>query len=178
MKKTKGNRSLLRFGAVFALVALWVVTPFALRDQSVSAEEMLTDVLRIGASLTGPSINGVTPAGFADYRVDDQGRRRLEIQGQSINLAAGTVLTISVNNTVVGQGGVSQFQTLFFEIETNNGGTVPVISAGMPVQLSNGANVVLAGTFGTVTPTPSPSGSPNGSPSPTGSPTGSPSPSP
>src|SRR5215211_4507222 len=101
MRKTKGNRSLLRFGALFALVALWVVTPFAIRDQSVSAEEMLTDVFRIGATLTGASINGVTPVGFADYRVDDQGRRRLEIQGQSINLPAGTVLTISVNSAVI-----------------------------------------------------------------------------
>jgi hypothetical protein len=179
MKQSKGNRNLLRFGAL-VLVALWVITPFAIGDRTASAEELLTDTFRIGATLTGAPIGGVTPVGFADYRVDDQGRRRLEVQGQSINLAAGTVLTISVNNAVVGQAGVSQLQTLFFEIETNNGGTVPVITAGMPVQVSNGGNVVFAGTFGTVTPTPSPSGSPTGtpSPSPTGSPTGTPSPSP
>lgn len=180
MKQTKGNRNLVRFGALLMLVALWVITPFAIGDRIASAEELITDVFRIGATLTGGPIGGVTPVGFADYRVDDQGRRRLEVQGQSINLAAGTVLTISVNNAVVGQASVNQLQTIFFEIETNNGGTVPVITEGMPVQVSNGANVVFAGTFGTVTPTPSPTGSPTGtpSPSPTGSPTGTPSPPP
>lgn len=180
MKKSKGNRNLVRIGALLVLVALWVITPFAIGDRTASAEELITDVFRIGATLTGAPIGGVTPVGFADYRVDDQGRRSLEVQGQSINLAAGTVLTISVNNAVVGQAGVSQLQTLYFQIETNNGGTVPVITAGMPVQVSNGANVVFSGTFGTVTPTPSPTGSPTGtpSPSPTGSPTGTPSPSP
>ena len=180
MKQKKANHSFARLGALLVLVALWVMIPFAIGDRTASAEELLTDTFRIGATLTGAPIGGVTPAGFADYRVDDQGRRRLEVQGQSINLAAGTVLTISVNNAAVGQASVSQFQTLFFEIETNNGGTVPVIEAGMPVQVTNGGNVVLAGTFGSVTPTPSPSGSPTGtpSPSPTGSPTGTPSPSP
>lgn len=180
MKKKNLNRNFTRLGALLVVVALWVIIPFAIGDRTASAEELLTDTFRIGATLTGAPIGGMTPAGFADYRVDDQGRRRLEVQGQSINLASGTVLTISVNNAIVGQAGVSQFQTLFFEIETNNGGTVPVIEAGMPVQVTNGGNFVLAGTFGSVTPTPSPSGSPNGSPSPspTGSPNGTPSPSP
>ena len=180
MKKKNSNRNFTRLGALLVVVALWVIIPFAIGDRTASAEELLTDTFRIGATLTGAPIGGMTPAGFADYRVDDQGRRRLEVQGQSINLASGTVLTISVNNAIVGQAGVSQFQTLFFEIETNNGGTVPVIEAGMPVQVTNGGNFVLAGTFGSVTPTPSPSGSPNGSPSPspTGSPNGTPSPSP
>ena len=179
MKQTKANHSLLRFGALLVLVALWVIVPFAIGDRTASAEGIVSDT-RIGATLTGAPIGGVTPAGFADSRVDDRGQRRLEVQGQSINLASGTVLTISVNNAAVGQAAVSQFSTLFFEIESNNGGTVPVITAGMPVQVTDGNNVVLAGTFGTVTATPSPSGSPSGSPSPspTGSPNGTPSPSP
>ena len=180
MKNSKRNHSFVRFGALLVLVALWVIIPFAVGDRTASAEEMLTDTFRIGASLTGAPIDGVTPAGFADYRVDDQGRRRLEVQGQSLNLSSGTVLTVFVNNALVGQSTVSQFGTLFFEIETNNGGTVPVITAGMPVSVSNAGTTILAGTFGTVTPTPSPSGSPTGSPSPspTGSPNGTPSPSP
>ena len=180
MKHSRGIRNYVRFGALLVLVALWVIAPFAIGDRTASAEEMLTDTFRIGASLTGAPIGGMTPAGFADYRVDDQGRRRLEVQAQTLNLAAGTVLSISVNNAIVGQAAVSSFGTLFFEIETNNGGTVPVITAGMPVSVSNAGTTVLAGVFGTVTPTPSPSGSPTGtpSPSPTGSPNGTPSPSP
>ena len=114
MKQSKGNRNFVRFGALLVLVALWVIVPFAIGDRTASAEELLTDTFRIGATLTGAPIGGVTPVGFADYRVDDQGRRSLEVQGQSINLAAGTVLTISVNNAVVGQAGVSQFGLFIF----------------------------------------------------------------
>lgn len=182
MKQIKTNRNLVRFGALLVLVAMWVIIPFALGDRIASAEEIVSDT-RIGATLTGAPIGGVSPAGFAEYRVDDQGRRSLEVEGQTINLAAGTILTISVNNAVVGQTAVSAFNTIHFQIETNDGGTVPVITAGMPVQVSNGGTI-LAGTFGSVTPTPSPSGSPTGtpngtpSPSPTGSPNGTPSPSP
>lgn len=177
MKMKNPNRNLIRFGALLALVAMWMIIPFAIGDRSASAEEMLSDI-RIGATLTGAPIGGVSPAGFAEWRLEDDGRKRLDVQASSLNLPAGTVLVISVNNAVVGQMGVSTFGTGFFRIDTNDGQNVPVISAGMPVLVTNGGNTVLAGTFGSVTPTPSPSGSPFPSPSPSGSPTGTPSPSP
>jgi hypothetical protein len=177
MKQSKANRSLIRFGALLALVAMWVVIPFAIGDRSASAEELLGEI-RIGATLTGAPIGGVSPAGYSEWRQEDDGRRRLDVEGNSINLPAGTVLTISVNNAVLGQTSVSQFGTIFFRRDTNDGQQVPVVSVGMPVQVSDAAGTVLAGTFGSVTPTPSPSGSPFPSPSPTGSPTGTPSPSP
>ena len=190
MKKIKTNRNLLRFGALLVLVAMWVITPFAIGDRTASAEEMISDVIRIGATLTGAPINGVTPTGFGEYRVDDQNRRRLDIDGFSVNLPAGTSLAVSVNNAVIGNASVSSCGTFLFRLRTDDGQQVPVITAGMPVQISNGGNVVLTGTFGSAGPSPSPSGSPSSSPSPspsaspcaspspTGSPTGSPSPSP
>ena len=107
MKNSKGNRNFLRFGALLMLVALWVIIPFAIGDRSASAEEMLSDDIRIGATLTGAAINGVTPAGFAEYRVDDQNRRRLDVEGFSINLPAGTSLTVSINSVAIGNVGVS-----------------------------------------------------------------------
>ena len=154
------------------LAAFWVSIPFILNDKTVSADE-LSDT-RIQATLSGAPINGVTPAGFSEWRLDDSGRRRLEVQASSLNLPAGTVLSVVVNNAEIGQISVNSFGGAFLNLDTNNGQTVPVINFGNPIQVNNGASVILAGTFGTVTPTPSPSGSPNGSPSPSASPTGSP----
>jgi hypothetical protein len=187
MKLSNGKRNLARFGALLVLVALWVIIPFVIGDRTASAEELLSDT-QILATLTGSPIDGVTPTGLADYSADDRGRRRLDVQGSNINLAAGTTLTVSINNAVIGTANVTTCNTIFFRLRTDDGQTVPVITAGMPVQISNGGNVVLAGTFGSATPSPSPSGSPspspsaspcvNPSPSPTGSPNGTPSPSP
>src|SRR5688572_8116595 len=177
MKQNKGNRNSVRIGAVLALIAIWVAAPFALGDRAASAEEVVSDT-RIGATLTGAPIGGVTPAGFAEWRQDDQGRRRLDVEGNSINLPTGNVMTISVNKAVLGQTSVSQFGTIFFRRDTNDGQNVPVITAGTPIQVSSAAGAVLAGTFGSVTPTPSPSGSPFPSPSPTGSPNETPTPGP
>ena len=194
MKMKESNRipNFLRFGALLVLVALWVIVPFAIGDRTASAEEMapLSDVIRIGATLTGAPINGVTPAGFAEYRVDDQNRRRLDIDGFSINLPGGTILDVSINNAVIGQASVGSCGALSFRRRTDDGQPVPIITAGSPVQILNAGSVILAGTFGAANP--SPSASPNGSPSPapsaspcaspspspTGSPNGTPSPSP
>ncbi len=177
MKQKYANRNLTRFGALLVLVAIWVIIPFAIGDRTASAEEMISDI-RIGASLTGAPIGGISPAGFSEYRVEDNGRRQLDVNASSINLPAGTVLVISVNNAVVGQMGVSSFGTGSFRVRTDDGQNVPVVSAGMPIVVTNGGATVLSGTFGSVTPTPSPSGSPFPSPSPSGSPSGTPSPSP
>ena len=179
MKNTKGNRNLSRFGALLVLVALWVIIPFAIGDRTASAEEIEpSGDIEIGATLTGAPINGVTPVGFAEYRVDDQNRRRLDVDGWSVNLAAGTVVTVSINNAVLGDTVVSSCNTFLFRRRTDDGQPVPVITAGMPVQVSSGGTVILTGTFGSAGPSPSPSGSPTGSPSPSPSPCASPSPSP
>ena len=143
MKQKNGNHNVARFGAVPVLVALWVILPFAIGNRTASAEEMVTDVLRIGAGLTGASIGGVTPSGFAEYRVDDQNRRRLDMDGFSINLPSGTILTVSINNAVIGQTSVSPCSTFSFRRETDDGQQVPVITAGMPVQVLNGSTIVL-----------------------------------
>jgi hypothetical protein len=180
MKQTKGNRKIVRLGAVVALIAMWVVIPFAIADRTASAEELLSDVIVLRATLTGAPIGGMAPAGFAEYSVDDQNRRRLDVEGFSINLPAGTLVTVSINNAVIGDASVSSCSTFLFRRRTDDGQQVPVITAGMPVQVLSGGNVVLAGTFGSVSPSPSPSGSPGGtpSPSPSASPCASPSPSP
>src|SRR5215203_3782721 len=115
MKQTAKNKNMFRIVAVLLLAAFWVMIPFILNDKTVSADE-LSDT-RIQASLSGAPVNGVTPAGFSEWRLDDSGRRRLDVQASSVNLAAGTVLSIVVNNAPVGQMGVDGFGNAFFRID-------------------------------------------------------------
>lgn len=183
MKLTAKNRNLFKTGAVLLLAAFWMIIPLALNGFQAGAEEMRDT--RIQATLTGAPINGVTPTGFSEHRLDDDGRRRLSVQANSVNLPAGTVLDIFINNAPVGQMSVDGFSNAFFNIDTNNGQNVPVVNFGNPIEVRQGNSIIVSGTFGTVTATPSPSGSPSASPSasvspsasPTGSPNGSPTPS-
>src|SRR5687768_17387775 len=139
MKQKNANRNLLRFGALLALVAMWVIIPFAIGDHAASAEEMMSDDIRIGVTLTGAAINGVTPRGSGEYRVDDQNRRRLEIDGSSINLPSGTLLTVSVNNAAIGTASLSSCGAFSFRRRTDDGQQVPIITNGSPVQILNGS---------------------------------------
>src|SRR5215203_62748 len=134
MKQTAKNKNLFRIVAVLLLAAFWVMIPFILNDKTVSADE-LSDT-RIQATLSGAAINGVTPAGFSEWRLDDSGRRRLDVQASSVNLPNGTVLTIVVNNAAVGQMTVGSLGNAFFSIDTNNGQTVPVVNFGNPIQVN------------------------------------------
>ena len=54
------------------------------------------------AALTGATVNGVLPNGFAEYEVESS-RRELEIRVRQVNLPTGTSLNVSVDNVSVGQ---------------------------------------------------------------------------
>jgi hypothetical protein len=115
----------------------------------------------IFAALTGATLNGVLPGGFAQYELHSS-RRELEIRVRQVNLPAGTALAVSINNTVIGQlilegGGEGRLR-----LRSDRGETVPVVTAGMTIALRNGAATILSGTFagGGASPSPSPSGSP------------------
>ncbi|CAA9389544.1 MAG: hypothetical protein AVDCRST_MAG74-908 [uncultured Pyrinomonadaceae bacterium] len=179
MTKTVKNRNLLKISAVLMLAFAWAIVPFTVNDTIAEASDISGEV-RIGATLTGAAIGGVTPSGFAEHRFEPDGggeRRRLSVQVFSVNLPSGTLLDIYVNNAFVGQIGINSGSG-FFNIDTNNGQNVPSVSSGNPIVLRQGAINILTGTFGIVSPSPSPSVSPSGSPSPSVSPTNSPSPSP
>ena len=178
MKKTAKKRNLLKIGAVLMLAFAWAVIPFAMNDSIVEAN--VASDIRISASLSGAAINGVTPSGFAEHRLESGGRRRLKVEVFTVNLPAGTVLDAQVNNATVMQLVVGGFGYASNEIDTNNGQSVPNVSNGTPITVRQGATDIVTGTFGIVNPSPSPSASPNGSPnpSPSASPTGSPNPSP
>jgi CHRD domain/FG-GAP-like repeat len=119
----------------------------------------------IFAALTGATLNGVLPRGFAQYELHSS-RTELEIRVRQVNLPAGTALAVSINNTVIGQliledGGEGRLR-----LRSDNGQNVPVITAGMTITLRNGAATILSGTFAGGGASPSPSPSPSGSPTP------------
>ncbi len=131
-------------------------------------------VIRFFAQLTGPAIGGITPRGLGEYEARGT-ERELEVYVSFVNLPENTVLAVSVGNAVVGnitlhnRGGA-------LRLETDNGGTVPIITNGMPITIKNGATTILSGSFSNMPPTPTPT--PTGTPSPTPSHTPTPSPTP
>lgn len=117
------------------------------------------------AGLSGGTVNGVLPRGFAQYELHSS-RRELEIRVFQINLAAGTSLGVTIDGIAVGNlilesGGEGRLR-----LRTDNGQTVPNIVVGSTISINNGGTAILAGTFGGATPTPSPTPGVTPSPSP------------
>ena len=127
------------------------------------------------AGLTGSTVNGVLPNGFAQYELHSS-RRELEVRVNRINLPAGTSLSVFVGNVLVGQIIVDGNEGRL-RLRTDNGQNVPNVIIGSTIAIRNNAATILSGVFsGFASPSPTASPTPNGSPSP--SPSVSPSPSP
>jgi hypothetical protein len=113
------------------------------------------------AALTGATINGVLPSGYAQYELHSS-RTELEIRVRQVNLPIGTSLAVSVNNAVVGQLILGSSGEGELRLRSDRGQTVPVVTSGTTVTIRNNSATVLSGTFvgGGATPSPSPTGSP------------------
>jgi len=121
------------------------------------------------AALSGATLNGVLPNGFAQYELHSS-RRELEIRVRQVNLPPGTALAVTVSSVAVGNlilegGGEGRLR-----LRTDNGQIVPVVVSGDSIVIRNGGATILSGTFVGFSATPSPSPSPSGSPSPSPSP--------
>jgi hypothetical protein len=120
------------------------------------------------AGLSGPTINGVLPGGYAEFEVHSS-RLELEVRVRQVNLPAGTQLAVSVNTTAVGNLFLESGGEGRLRLRTDNGQTVPQIVAGDTITLRLNSTTILSGTFAGFTG-PSPSPSPTGTPGPTPSP--------
>ena len=118
----------------------------------------------IFAILSGATINGALPRGFAEFEIHSS-RTELEVRVFQVNLPIGTSLSVSVNGAAVGNLVLESGGEGRLRLRSDNGDDVPVVTAGSTIQIKNGATTVLAGTF-------TMSGSPSPSPSPTGTPQG------
>lgn len=120
------------------------------------------------ASLTGGTVNGVLPSGFAQFEVHSS-RIELEVRVRQVNLPPGSSLTVFVNDASVGSLALESKGEGRLRLRSDNGQTVPNILAGSTIQLRLGTAAILSGTFvggAGPTPSPSPTGSPNPTPSP------------
>ncbi|MEQ1643720.1 MAG: FG-GAP-like repeat-containing protein, partial [Pyrinomonadaceae bacterium] len=120
------------------------------------------------AGLTGPTLNGVLPNGFASYELHSS-RTELEVRVRQVNLPIGTSLSVVVNGNSVGSMSVQSGGEGRLRLRSDNGQTVPVVTSGSTISVRNGSATILSGTFGSMsgTPSPTPTGTPTGSPSPT-----------
>ncbi len=114
------------------------------------------------AGLSGTTINGVVPRGFAQYEIHSS-RLELEIRLRQINLPDGTSLGVVVNGASTGNmvlaGGEGRLR-----LRSDRGDVIPAVVAGTSISITNGGNSIMNGTFAGFT---GPSPTPNPSPSPT-----------
>ncbi len=128
------------------------------------------------AGLTGPTINGSLPNGYATYEIHSS-RTELEVRIRQVNLAIGTVLAVSVDGLAVGNMSTQSGGEGRLRLRSDDGQIVPMIAVGAAITIKNGEVLVLSGTFnGFGTPTPTPTGTPGGTPTPSPSPSPSPGP--
>ncbi|MFL6209181.1 MAG: hypothetical protein ACJ74W_10040 [Pyrinomonadaceae bacterium] len=105
------------------------------------------NILRI--PLSGAAVNGVIPKGHAEFSQRADGNRELEVEVEDLNLPAGTILNVLVDNVRVGQITLGQFLKGKLEIESERGQNVPAIANGTTVAVVNSAGVtLLTGSFG------------------------------
>lgn len=117
----------------------------------------------IFAALSGPTINGVLPRGYAQYEIHSS-RTEIEARVFQINLPSGTSLTAFVNGTQIGQFSLESGGEGRLRLRSDRGDNVPVITGGERFEIKNGGTTILSGVFSSATPTPSPT--PSGSPTP------------
>lgn len=122
----------------------------------------------IFAGLSGPTLNGAVPTGYAAYEVHSS-RTELEVRVRQVNLPIGTSLTVAVNGTAAGTISLQSGGEGRLRLRSDNGQTVPVVIPGTPITVNNGGATIMSGTFSSMTgtPSPTPTGTPGVTPSPT-----------
>ncbi len=105
---------------------------------------------RMRTALTGGAIAGMTPSGHADFRgIAAQGRARLNVEVEDVNLAAGTKLDVYVSGALVGSITVSAAPVRGGELELNSqdGAIVPAVKPGALVVVQNGESAIVSGVL-------------------------------
>lgn len=106
--------------------------------------------VRMKTGLTGGTIAGLTPSGHADFRATPaQGRARLNVEVEDVNLAPGTLVDVFIDGSQVGSSTIGAAPVRGGELELNSqdGQTVPSVSAGAVVVVRNGSAAILSGVL-------------------------------
>jgi len=105
---------------------------------------------RIESRLAGAPINGLVPTGHARFRTRADGRRQLNVEVEKVNLPAGTILSVFVDGTRLGD--VVLASTMEAELERNSGDGqfVPVVTTATTVVVTDAAGrTIVGGGFNT-----------------------------
>ncbi|HEV7889381.1 MAG TPA: DUF4214 domain-containing protein [Pyrinomonadaceae bacterium] len=105
--------------------------------------------VRIEARLAGAAINGLTPTGHAKFR-SRNGNRNFEVEVEKVNLPAGTILGVFVDNVKVGDLTINSTLENEFEVESEHGQFVPDVTTASTVVVSNvQGQTIVSGVFNT-----------------------------
>lgn len=116
------------------------------------------------ASLSGPTLNGVLPIGYAQFELESS-RTEFEVEVRQINVPLGTSLTVVVDNVSVGSITIADGGRGELRLRSDRGQAVPQVVSESTISINNGSSAVLSGTFrGFVGPSPTPTGSPSPTP--------------
>ena len=135
---------------VFAiLLAAWVSIP----GWTLGVSADVTSSLERSAILTSPN-GGANPNGVALWKLDDNGRREIDVDVANINLPIGTGLQVVIDGSVIGQAFVDSFFHARLRLRTQDGQQVPSVNVGSTAQMRNGTTVLVSGIFANGTPSP------------------------
>jgi hypothetical protein len=106
--------------------------------------------VRLESRPAGAAINGLLPKGHAKFRSRANGRRQLNVEVEKVNLPAGTVLNVLLDNNNVGQITLAANLENELELESEHGAIVPNVTPTSTVVVADQqGNNILSGTFNT-----------------------------
>jgi len=107
--------------------------------------------VRLESRLAGSAIDGLTPKGHAKFVARPDGRRKVEVEAEKVNLPSGTLLNVMIDNAAVGQITLGNGLEGRVELDTQKGNTVPNVTTSSTIVITNPQNAtVLSGVFNTV----------------------------
>ena len=106
--------------------------------------------IRLRTPLAGGSIEGLKPSGSAEYRtILSEGRARLNVQVEDVNLPAGTQVDVFVDGAQAGSIAISAAPIRGGELDLNSqdSDAVPSVKKGSVVVVKNAGTAILSGVL-------------------------------
>ncbi len=121
----------------------------SLTDTSVDAQNQPpAPSVHLTARLTGEPIQGVRPRGAASYMEFQNGVRVLTVAVDQVRFGNGTNLNVIIDGEPAGQITV-RLGAGYLRLSTLQNDNVPTPASGSTIVIRRGAQIVLAGSFGT-----------------------------
>lgn len=105
---------------------------------------------RLRTRLAGAAIQGKTPEGNADFRSDQRGRSRLNVEVEQVNMPDNTLLEVSLTHSgMESQVAEIKLTAGFGEmgLSSQDGDVAPAVAKGDTATVKAGKSAILAGVF-------------------------------